>query len=107
MLTTHDKLIDEYHSKMNSPYFSIAKNKNIKTEYEEIEEKDWMDEQFYLLMISSVSEVDYVFENVLKRERSKDTRNYANFGKCTPRITLRRLFFISRMFFRQEMVVPQ
>ena len=66
-VTGHAKLIDEYHSSRNYPYYSTFRNENIKFFYEDAEDPDYMVKLGYSIMIGAVSEVESGVENIWKR----------------------------------------
>jgi len=66
-VTGHAKLIDEYHSSRNSPYYSTVQNDNIKFFYNDEEDRDYMMKLGYTIMIDEVSEVESGVETLWKK----------------------------------------
>ena len=80
-VTGHAKLIDEYHSSRNSPYYSTVKNDKIKFHDPDADDPDWKVKKAYTIMIAAVSEIETGVENLWKRGRSTGRKEYPNFGR--------------------------
>jgi len=62
----HTKLIDEYHSSINSPYYSTVQHDNIKFYDPEADDPDYLVKIAYTIMIAAVSEVEQGADNLWK-----------------------------------------
>ena len=85
----HAKLIDEYHSSRNSPYYSTVRNDRIKFYDADLEDPDQLVKIAYTIMIAAVSEVEQGVENLWKRGRSNGRRDYPNFGQYMSKNTFK------------------
>ena len=77
----HAKLIDDYHSSHNSPYYSTVKHDHIEFCNEDTDDPYYLVKIAYTIMIAAVSEVEQGVENLWKRGRSNGRRYYPNFGR--------------------------
>ena len=77
----HAKLIDDYHSSKNSPYYLTVERDKIKFHQEDDEDPDWMVKQCYLILVASVTEVECGAENLWKQGRLNGRKEAANFGR--------------------------
>ena len=77
----HAKLIDNYHSSRNSPYYRTVKHDQIDFCNEDTDDPDYLVKISYTIMIAAVSEVEQGVENLWNRGRSNGRRDYPNFGK--------------------------
>ena len=85
----HAKLIDDYHSSRNSPYYSTVRNDQIKFHDPDVEDPDYLVKIAYTIMIAAVSEVEQGVENLWKRGRSNGRRDYPNFGRYMSKNTFK------------------
>ena len=85
----HAKLIDDYHSSRNSPYYSTVRNDKIKFYDPDLDDPDHLVKIAYTIMIAAVSEVEQGVENLWKRGRSNGRRDYPNFGRYMAKNTFK------------------
>ena len=77
----HAKLLDKYHNNRNSPYYHTCRNDRIKFHNEEADDLDQIIKQEYVIMITSVSEVESGVINLQKRGKSNGRIDFPNFGQ--------------------------
>ena len=81
----HAKVIDECHSSLNPPYCGSDNHETIVFHQQDHVDQCYLAKTRYLIIIVSVSEVQYGIENLSLRGRSSGRLNNLNFGRCAGR----------------------
>lgn len=80
----HAKVMDKFLSDERAPYYETVKQDRIIFHDEDADDPDWKVKNCYLLLVAAATEVENGVENLWKRGKVGNRRNYPDFGRFVP-----------------------